>query len=850
MESKFINKNNLIQLNSILSNRLNLQNKSKEEKKEVINSLLNNMKKVYNKLDKTKITANNLPKILDTFNKYSINNTINELKTDTIAKNRINVAESQFKRNHELHNNSNVTLSNRPEFTTMPRERDNDLTSRNINFGGKPINSYHNIEQSNTRYSKNIPRNMEDLVKQRRDLVPEIQKPPTPDFLKATKVKENKEEQSHVIENFNNSFSSEDKSNFSDSRMQGDTYHLNGVNQDSNFSSINFGNDNLSSGLPEIDETVNTSQRLEQMQKERANMMTNTENFVAKPDFSKSISENEMEKRQMQQHNQMQEQMQQEQMQQQQQQMHQQMQQEQIMQQQQIMQQKQLMQQQQMMQQQMNNKLNKASNVNNGNIIDSLNHINREDVLKLLNTYAGGNNSIVEKEPEKLENVNKSNVNSDINEYLNDLGRKQVEQLKQVQQMQEQLQMHLQKQMLNPTKSYSESDNDIGTSEIHNELISKVKILTGQLEEAKKINIQLQSNLEEMQLNKASENDRKISIINEKRNEIKKEISSLGKKHKEIESLYTNLINKEKFISALLEKNRKILQINKDTLFLNSKNYGYKTNINYNFDNEIKKVNRIELISYEFPVISNNINDTNNILHYKINMNDDKSVENEESNSEQELIDDDEDIITVPNGNYDISTLIKKLNKISNGLNLIFSYNKNTSKVTIRHKQDIPFNLYFKDNSILQKLGFNERELLDNHIYVSENSYNLQKSNYVYIYLSNIQDDSMANVNINFNKQGSYFIDVDEINLDKLNIEIRDESNKLIDFCNLSFKLEFNIYYTDETIKLDDNVNLSSLINSDDDSNSNDESLKSSDNETDINSDEMNKHSGFEVHAF
>ena len=27
-------------------------------------------------------------------------------------------------------------------------------------------------------------------------------------------------------------------------------------------------------------------------------------------------------------------------------------------------------------------------------------------------------------------------------------------------------------------------------------------------------------------------------------------------------------------------------------------------------------------------------------------------------------------------------------------------------------------------------------------------------------------------------------------------------------------------------------------------------SLKSSDNETDINSDEMNKHSGFEVHAF
>ena len=60
MESKFINKNNLTQLNSILNNHLNLSNKTKQEKKDILNTLLNNMRKVYEKLYKTKITDKNM----------------------------------------------------------------------------------------------------------------------------------------------------------------------------------------------------------------------------------------------------------------------------------------------------------------------------------------------------------------------------------------------------------------------------------------------------------------------------------------------------------------------------------------------------------------------------------------------------------------------------------------------------------------------------------------------------------------------------------------------------------------------------------------------------------------------
>ena len=54
-----------------------------------------------------------------------------------------------------------------------------------------------------------------------------------------------------------------------------------------------------------------------------------------------------------------------------------------------------------------------------------------------------------------------------------------------------------------------------------------------------------------------------------------------------------------------------------------------------------------------------------------------------------------------------------------------------------------------------------------------------------------------------------------------LNIEIKDEGGNLVDFCNLSFKLEFNIIFTNNDIKIDD-VNIQEkLVDSDSDSNSN-----------------------------
>merc|ERR1712146_569794 len=75
----------------------------------------------------------------------------------------------------------------------------------------------------------------------------------------------------------------------------GDTYHLSGSNLDSQFSNINFFDNELSLGLPDVDESVDTNKRLEILQNERTNLSNNIntpdDNFI-KPDFSKSIEDN------------------------------------------------------------------------------------------------------------------------------------------------------------------------------------------------------------------------------------------------------------------------------------------------------------------------------------------------------------------------------------------------------------------------------------------------------------------------------------------------------------------------------------------------------------------------------
>ena len=107
--------------------------------------------------------------------------------------------------------------------------------------------------------------------------------------------------------------------------------------------------------------------------------------------------------------------------------------------------------------------------------------------------------------------------------------------MKQVQVLQEQLQENLKNQMLyNNDISNEQKSND--NDALKNELISKVKILTGQLEQEKKVNFELRSKLDDVISEKEDENDMKLKLIEQKKEEIRTEVLNIGAKNSEIES--------------------------------------------------------------------------------------------------------------------------------------------------------------------------------------------------------------------------------------------------------------------------------------------------------------------------
>lgn len=760
---KFVNKLTLSELNNQLSNKLNLTNKSKDEKKKCLKILYENMKKIYNGLDKSKINDKTFHKINDIYKKYSLEESIKEI-------------------NYIYNTNNNIKYLERPVISYQKNSNNVDFNKRQITKpNGTPNLGVSNNFDESTRLNNDMSpeKIMQKLMAERNNNINNNQTNyELPEYMKP-------KDSQPVIEKYSNYKLNDNLNLNNDNKMQGDTYHLSGSNLDSPFSNINFSDNELSLGLPDVDESVDTNKRLEILQKERVNLSNNVnvpdENFI-KPDFSKSLDENnkmlvnqklinnDYIKKEDFYNNQ-----------------------------------KRINQNMDEQKYEVNNNLiNNANKINNGNIIEKLNNVNRDDVLKILNTYANASNVNIS-EPKK-EIVENSDKDDKITEFLSELGRKQLDQLKQVQLLQEQLQNHIKSQILNPVRVNEVED---GMDELKNELISKVKILTGQLEQEKKINIQLRKRIDDLVEENTNENDKKLELIDNKKEEIKEEVNKLADKHKDIENSYSNLLKKEKFLNSLVEKNNKLLKSDNYTIFIDTKNFNYESKIGYVFDRKINDIEKIELISYDFPKINNNINNKNNKFYFRFDEEKLNSsiVEQNNSDSEECSIDVNEDmnIITIPEGNYDISTLIKKLNKLGNSYNLSFSYNKNTSKVTIKSENN--FSMYDRDNNVMKLLGFEEGFILEkNNSYISKNAYDLRKCNYVYMYLSNISNDVFATINIDGIKKGNYELKTNEISIDILEIELKDEFNNLIDFCNLSCKFELNFIFINKEIIIEDNL--------------------------------------------
>ena len=60
-----------------------------------------------------------------------------------------------------------------------------------------------------------------------------------------------------------------------------------------------------------------------------------------------------------------------------------------------------------------------------------------------------------------------------------------------------------------------------------------------------------------------------------------------------------------------------MLQADKTTILVDSKVHNSQSKFIYVLDNKLTDVSKVELLSYDFPLTSNNINETNNKLYFK-----------------------------------------------------------------------------------------------------------------------------------------------------------------------------------------------------------------------------------------
>ena len=247
---------------------------------------------------------------------------------------------------------------------------------------------------------------------------------------------------------------------------------------------------------------------------------------------------------------------------------------------------------------------------------------------------------------------------------------------------------------------------------------------------------------------------------------------------------YTNTLNaiitKEKIIDEKLkdlekrEKQFMELQIiRKDIKSLFNFNFQHiiidsrtfeQTGLNaylFNFNNPIKNVERIQILNISIPVINYNIA-SKQYFEY--------------------LVEEQENSIHIPRGNYNINQLIDLINnRNTDGFKL--KLNSITDCLFIESKK----NIKVKNNTVSKKLG------LENNI---PRPYDLRIMNYLTLYIRNIfQEKSICKVNpYNFTPIDIIFNE--PLYLDKLEIEFRDNDDIIVDFEGRHHLIEMRIFYS------------------------------------------------------
>ena len=313
----------------------------------------------------------------------------------------------------------------------------------------------------------------------------------------------------------------------------------------------------------------------------------------------------------------------------------------------------------------------------------------------------------------------------------------------------------LMEKLLNRLNKYEENENSVSSN---SELLSKLELLTNE-------NINMKKEFDQISNLKTRIAD-EFTELNKKNEMIQTNLQILNQRELELNT-------KESEIKQLIHSYRPIL--NSRFYQMNVSSDENKSAYSY-FFNKIDNIIGIKIISYSVPQARYNITSNNN----KLSIN--------------------ESIIEIPNGKYSIENLIEVLNKNVkdlSGIDLNFKLNVN-QRINIESNQDFTIKDTLLKNINLGILNTdNVIEEDEKFIIKGSNTWDLRLEDKLFLYFKNINDDPISIIYMNGNSESQIEFE-DPIELNKLDIELRDSYGNLYDFNNLSHSINLQLELTNQ----------------------------------------------------
>jgi hypothetical protein len=838
LQSVFFSKDTIAGLNKVLMQQSNYQNLNREGKEKLINVLIKNMKTVYRSLDTSKINKENFNSIFEQFKKHSVIESIGELKkSNALMDYQQSSSDLKFQRDFKSNPNPGNKFMDRPESTKIiTNSNTNSITNSNTNQNPSNLNQrVNNLEKRREeqrkmndpfsgfssdmgnydssldqafkpivdnltdqeyfnnydtgRNSQDINARMENIQQMRQNEVGNrVQKPPTPDFLKPKKTNPDRPGYSDSRSDNRN----DSRSGYGDSRSDNrNDYRYDNRNdfkppsqsggkpdfQNMSSSEFNRGfqglandtGDNLMSldniDKPLIDEEMiedNTSfeDRLKRLQSDRDNIkipQSGGKVDFTSDNFPKSeINSNDVhfQTNNTRSNNQLQQQSQ----------------------------------------------LNYDSNKKAGQVLT------RQQQLELMQQQARQ-----QQNGNQQENRVKFNDNNNPNDF--DSRRNEIEakrnglireaELRKEQELRKEIELRKEQELrkeaeMRKEQRYNDSSNynsQYLPNDKFNDLRNSMKSVNIDVkEDTSKINNMKQqiddlnreiNNLTEIidelkQENLILKQNNDYERISEIKKQIADEFEVLSSKNSELDTKTAELNLRELEVTKKDGELKQLIK-NYDYLFRSHQLQIEVTSPNneskYTFP--LEKVNDalgIKLMSYSIPQSMFNIE--------------------EDKNNELKLLHKDNEIIlTVPTGKYNIDEIIEILNDVLKEKNL-----NETINIKINKQQKIIIQLSDTDDEISiiptvlsrENLGFVSQSE-NKHIHIADRIWDLRMDDKVYLFLNNLSDEVPFGI-LHFNgKSVCQFKFEKPFNMDKLDIEFKDSKGLPINFHNLPHNLSFMI---------------------------------------------------------